>query len=182
MRNCYARMAVARLHTYINCAISRHSDRVVVGALCGRSGDWPDAPRKAIILGHDDGLLTIHVAYQVRSSARVVGHVSRPVGSNFNMAVQSTAVDSGKDRYCRAKGDPAVEAERASCIRHALRAIVDSMRVNRTCQRRVKWATTNCLVVDTRGCSPLTWRESGAVIVSDVDSTACRRQSFELRR
>src|SRR5258705_2073368 len=114
-------MTVARLHTYINCAISGHSDRVVVVALCGRSGDFPDGPREAIISGHDDGLITIRVAYQVRSSARVDRHVSRPVGRDFDMAVQSTAVDSGVDRYCRAKCNTAVKAQLAGCVCHALR-------------------------------------------------------------
>src|SRR5260370_35072232 len=80
MRHSDARMTSARLKPLIDClAVGGHRHRSVLGALCGRSGDFPNAPRKAIILGHDDGLIAIHEAYQVRSSARFDVLVSGPV-------------------------------------------------------------------------------------------------------
>src|SRR5712692_10036470 len=118
MRHSDARMTIARLKPLIDCiAVGGHCDRSVVGALCGRSGDFPYAPRKAIILGHDDGLIAIHVAYRVRrSSARIVRHVSGPVGRDFEVAVQPTAVGSSKHDCRGTEGPAAIEAQGGVCM------------------------------------------------------------------
>src|SRR5258708_26272077 len=153
MRHCDAWMTVARLKPLIDClAVGGHCDRSVVVALCGRSGDFSYAPRNAIIFGNDDRLIAIHVAYQVRSSARVVGHVSSPVGRDFEMAVQPTTVE-GRIHDCRgAECKPAVVAASAPSIGDALRAVVDRVRIERSaaCKRWREWAAADRLVVDVR--------------------------------
>ena len=72
------RMPVARLKSLVNrFAVAGHGNRAVVGALRCRARDFSNAPRNAIIQGHDDSLIAIHVAYRVRgSSARIVRHIN----------------------------------------------------------------------------------------------------------
>ena len=157
MRYRDARMTVARLEALIDCfAVAGHCNRSVVRAFCGRSGDFSNAPCNAIIPGHDDGLIAIHVAYRVRcSSARVVGHVNGPVGRGFEMAMQPTAISSRIHDCRRAEGKSAVIAASTPGIGDALRAVVDGVRVGRMWGRGrrrvgVVRAAADCLVVDVR--------------------------------
>src|SRR5260370_21582642 len=132
MRYGDARVTVARLKPLIDCvAVTGHGNRSVVVALCGREGDWSNAPRNSIIRGHDDSLSTIRVAYRVRrSTARVVGHVDGSVGRHFEMAVQATAVGGCVHNCPAAEGESTVIAASAPSIRDALRAVVDRVRIN----------------------------------------------------
>src|SRR6266403_1453767 len=153
MRHCDARMTVARLKPLIDClAVGGHRNRSIVVALCGRSGDFPNAPRKAIILGHDDGLIAIRVAYWVRrSSARIVRHVNGSIGRDFEMAVQPTAVSGRKHDRSGAEGPTAIEAQGGGCICDALRGVVDGVRGYRIKARKwgMEWATADRFVVYT---------------------------------
>src|SRR5258708_1192693 len=130
MRHGDARMTVARLKPLIDSVAGTGQGKgSVVVALCGGEGDWTNAPGNSIIRRHDDSLSTVRVAYRVRrSSARVVGHVDGPVGCDFEMAVQPTAVGGCVHDCRRAEGESTVLAASAPSIRDALRAAVAPVR------------------------------------------------------
>src|SRR5437588_751627 len=153
MRHSDAWMTVARLEAFIDClTIVGHCNRSVMVALSGRSGDFPNTPRNAVIRGHNDGLVTILMARLGCSSARIVRHVNGPIGRDFDMTMQAPAVDSRKHDRRGTESKSTVIAASAAGIRDALRGIVDRLRINRSaaCKRWREGTAADCLVVDVR--------------------------------
>src|SRR5712675_1353437 len=117
--------------------------------------------------------MAIDVESRIGPAARLARNIDCSIlWRNFDVTMQAITVGPGKDWHRRPKRCPAIDTQRADCVRDILRAVVDRILVaagSSSGKRGRKWAAADRLVIDTRDNSgALANAESPAIVISDI--------------